>query len=125
MTDHTVRVRRRLAATAAGTLLALASLTAGASSASAASGPAPDFDDHPPCIADILAITCSVKGTASGGQIVSWEWVYPGAFSSTAEGKNVTLRFDNTGVFDVTLTVTDSQGDTGTITKPMFVEIDG
>jgi hypothetical protein len=123
MTDHTVR--RRLAAAAAGVLLALGSLTVGASSASAAGEPVPDFDDHPACIADIIAITCAAKGSSSGGQIVSWEWEYPGAFSNVAFGKNTTLRFDNTGVFDVTLTVTNSQGLIGSVTKPMFVEIDG
>jgi hypothetical protein len=125
MTHHMVRARRTLAAVAAAALMTVASLTAGASSASASGNPVPDFDDHPACIADILTITCSAKGSASGGQIVSWLWEYPGAFSNTAEGKNVALRFDGTGVFDVTLTVTNSQGAIGSVTKPMFVEVDG
>jgi PKD repeat protein len=118
--------RRRLSRFVATALLAVAGLTAGASSAIAGgSGPVPDFDDHPPCVADIIAITCSATGTASGGKIVSWVWEYPGAFSNQAEGKKTTLRFDATGVFDVTLTVTDSQGRTGSVTKPMVVEISG
>jgi hypothetical protein len=124
MPEHTRtgRARRRLAAVAAGAMLALTA----ASSAGASSSPVPDFNDHPNCIADILAISCFVTGTASGGgKIVSWEWEYPGAFSNQASGKSTTLRFESVGVFDVTLTVVNSQGETGSVTKPMVVEING
>lgn len=117
------RIRRRLLAITAGAALVLASLTAGASPASAGSGPVPDFDNEPPCVIDILAISCFVEGRAAGGgEIVSWEWEYPGAFGNHASGQSTTLRFETTGVFDVTLTVTDDRGETGSITKPTVVE---
>jgi PKD repeat protein len=127
MVDTTApaRGRRRRSILATAALAVLVALPAGAGPASASSGPVPDFDDTPTCIADILAISCSVKGTATGGKIVTWEWTYPGAFSNVAFGKQTVLRFNTTGVFDVTLTVTDQQDQTGSVTKPMFVEING
>ena len=118
--------RRRLAAVATATLLGLAAPLAGATSATASTGPVPDFDSRPLCVIDIIAISCFVQGTATGSSpIVSWEWEYPGVFSNQASGQSTLLRFEGTGVFDVTLTVTDSQNRTGSVTKPMVVEIGG
>lgn len=117
--------RPRLATVATATLLALATPATTASSASAQGAPVPDFDQTPQCVIDILAISCFAKGKATGGQIVSWEWEYPGAFSNTAEGQSPLLRFESTGVFDVTLTVTDAQDRTGSVTQPMVVEVSG
>lgn len=115
---------RRLATVATATLLALAGPVAAAPGASAQSAPVPDFDTTPTCVIDILAISCFAEGTATGGgRIVSWEWEYPGAFSNQAEGQNALLRFETTGVFDVTLTVTDDRDRTGSVTQPMVVEI--
>jgi hypothetical protein len=126
MADH-ARARRtlhRLMALAATTPLVMVALAAGAPSASADSGPVPDFGNRPLCVIDILAISCFAEGTATGGgEIVSWDWDYPGFLSNHASGQSPTLRFENTGAFDVTLTVTDDQGRTGTITEPMVVEI--
>lgn len=129
MADHTrpSRPRRRLvtAATAA-TLLALAAPVATASPASAQSAPVPDFDQTPLCVIDIIAISCFAEGSATGGgQIVSWDWEYPGVFGNQAEGQFPTLRFETTGRFEVTLTVTDDQNQTGSVTQPMVVEISG
>lgn len=115
---------RRLPAVATAVLLVLALLAAGATSASASSSPMPDFDERPFCLADIIAISCFLEGTATGGgEIVSWDWEYPGALSNQASGQFPTLRFETTGVYEVTLTVTDDQGGTGSITKPTVVEI--
>jgi PKD repeat protein len=81
---------------------------------------------HSDCVIDILAISCFAEGSATGGgQIVSWEWEYPGVFSNQADGQSPLLRFETTGVFDVTLTVTDDENRTGTVTQPMVVEISG
>jgi PKD domain-containing protein len=118
--------RHRVAAVVTASLLGLAAPAAGATSASASAAPVPDFDERPLCVIDILAISCFVQGTATGGgEIVSWEWEYPGAFGNTASGQSTTLRFDTTGVFNVTLTVTDDQDQTGSVTKRMVVEIGG
>lgn len=108
-----VRGRSGIRAVAAVALPVVAALPVGASPAVAAGELNPDFNDHPTCVADILAISCAVRGTGGGGKIVSWEWEYPGAFSSVASGKETVLRFDSTGVFDVTLTVTAQDGRTG------------
>lgn len=128
MTSHTRpgHTRHRLAAVAAAGLLMLGGTLAAAPGASAISGPVPDFNSKPLCVIDILAISCFAEGIATGGsQIVSWDWEYPGAFSNQASGQFTTLRFETTGVFEVTLTVTDNQDRTGSVTKPMVVEIGG
>lgn len=127
MADNTRsgHTRRRLAGVATASLLVMAAPLAGAPSATAQSGPVPDFDNRPLCVIDIIAISCFVEGTATGGPIVSWDWEYPGVFSNEASGQSTTLRFETTGVFDVTLTVTDSQNRTGSVTKPTVVEING
>lgn len=118
--------RRRLATIATATLLAVAAPAATASGASAQSAPVPDFDQTPLCVIDIIAISCFAEGSATGGgQIVSWEWEYPGVFSNQAEGQFPLLRFETTGRFDVTLTVTDDQNRTGSVTQPMVVQISG
>jgi PKD repeat protein len=115
---------RRLATVATATLLALAGPVATTTSASAQSTPVPDFDTTPTCVIDIIAISCFAEGSATGGgEIVSWVWEYPGIFSNVAEGQNPLLRFENTGTFEVTLTVTDDQDQTGSVTKKMVVEI--
>ena len=117
---------RRPATVATATLLALAGPLAAASGASAQSAPVPDFNQKPFCLIDIIAISCSAEGTVTGGgEIVSWEWEYPGAFSNEAEGQFPLLRFETTGRFEVTLTVTDDQDQTGSVTQPMIVEISG
>jgi PKD domain len=114
----------RLANVAIATMLGLAASAAAASGASASSAPVPDFDTTPSCLPDIIAISCDAMGSATGGgTIVSWKWEYPGAFGNTAEGQNPLLRFENTGKFRVTLTVTDDQDQTGTVTKTMVVDI--
>lgn len=119
-------LRRRLAATASATLLVMAAPLAGATAASAQSGPVPDFDNEPLCVIDIIAISCFMEATATGGgQIASWDWEYPGVFSNEATGQFPTLRFESTGVFTVTLTVTDGQDRTGSVTKRTVVEIGG
>lgn len=118
------RLRRRLWGTATVAALAAAMVTGGPASAS--DPPVPDFDDHPPCVADIIAISCSVTGSATGGgEIVSWEWRYPGVFGNRASGQTTLLRFASQGVYEVTLTVEDDRGGTGTITKPTTVAVGG
>jgi PKD repeat protein len=117
-------LRHRLAAVATATLLVLAAPLAGAPSASAQSGPVPNFNSKPLCVIDILAISCFMEGSATGGsRIVSWDWEYPGAFGNEASGQFPTLRFETTGTFEVTLTVTDSQNRTGSVTKQTVVAI--
>jgi PKD repeat protein len=126
MADHArlSRTRRRLATVATATALALAAPVTAASSANAQSGPVPDFNSKPPCVSDILAISCFVEGTATGGgQNVSWDWEYPGFLGDHASGQSTVLRFETSGTFTVTLTVTDDQDRTGSVTKPMVVNI--
>jgi len=64
--------------------------------------------------------TVYFDGTSSHvpeGTIVSYDWKF--SDGSTASGKNVSKVFDQKGVLTVTLTVTDSRGNTGEATKAL------
>lgn len=110
---------RRLAAGAAAAALATASLAAAVPSASASSTPTPDFDFNG-CVVDIIAYTCFFTGSATGGgEIVDWRWQFPGSWTPNGSGQSTSARYDNLGTDNVTLTVTDNAGRTGSITKPV------
>lgn len=57
---------------------------------------------------------CSFSGAMSTDNdgIVSYKWAF--GDGTKAEGQNVTHKFTRSGTFDVTLTVTDESGNTGT-----------
>jgi PKD repeat protein len=58
----------------------------------------------------------------SFGYPVSWNWHFQGGNPANSLVKNPTnIIYQNAGSFDVTLTVTDSDGNQETITKPDFI----
>lgn len=59
----------------------------------------------------------------STGNPTSWSWSFPGGTPSTSTAQNPTVYYNTNGVYDVTLTVTNSEGnDTKTITGYITVE---
>lgn len=61
----------------------------------------------------------------STGNIVSWEWEFPGGTPSTSTEQNPWVNYNQEGVFNVTLTVTDINGDTSTLTKVDMITVVG
>jgi hypothetical protein len=59
-------------------------------------------------------VSFSGTGTSSTGSISSYSWVFPGGTPSTSTSQNPVVTFPTTGVYTVSLTVTDNQG----ITSP-------
>jgi len=85
-----------------------------AKASTAAIGPKADFTYED---------TIQFSGTATdpdGDDIASWRWNFGDGNTSTAQ--NPTHRYPNGGTFDVTLTVTDEHGVTGSKTKTVEVE---
>ncbi len=67
--------------------------------------------------------TIQFYGTATdqdGDDIVSWHWDF--GDGTTADEQNPTHQYQDGGTFDVTLTVTDSRGLTGSVTKTITIE---
>jgi PKD repeat protein len=67
--------------------------------------------------------TIQFNGTATdadGDAITSWHWDFDDG--TTSDVRNPTHSFPNGGTFDVTLTVTDARGVTGSVTKTITVE---
>ena len=56
----------------------------------------------------------------STNQPASWSWSMPGATPSTSTERSPTVVYNNAGVFNVTLTVTNSNGSTS-LTKPGYI----
>lgn len=59
----------------------------------------------------------------STGNPVSWEWSLPGAETETSTEQNPTAVYPAAGTYDVTLTVTDAEGHTSTLTREGFVTV--
>ena len=58
----------------------------------------------------------------SFGDIVSWHWTFEGAGSSTQQNPT-NVSYDMVGDFAVTLTVTDSNGNTETLTRNNYIHV--
>lgn len=82
--------------------------------ATAAVGPLADFTYE-----DTIQFTGAATD-ADGDAISAWHWDFDDG--TTSDVQNPTHRFPNGGTFDVTLTVTDARGVTGSVTKTITVE---
>ena len=72
----------------------------------------------------IVGSTVTFDGSASldrDGSIASWEWDLDGDLALDATGTVTSFTYDTVGSYDVTLTVTDDQGLTGSQTQALQV----
>ncbi len=59
-----------------------------------------------------------------GANLVSWEWTFEGGEPDTSNVQNPSgITYNEIGDYDVTLTVTNSEGQTETITKHDFIHV--
>lgn len=87
------------------------------------------LDSIKPVVADFTssATALSVNGTVSFtdlsvGNPVSWAWTFQGGNPSTSTLQNpIGITYPSAGTFDVTLTVTDSAGNSSTETKTNLI----
>lgn len=61
----------------------------------------------------------------SSGDVTAWQWTLDGGTPATSSDPAPTVYYTRDGNYDVTLTVTDAQGKTSTVTKPGFVRVTG
>ena len=63
---------------------------------------------------------------ASYGDIVSWNWTFEGAVPSTSTAQNPSnIIYNTAGDYDVTLTITDVEGHSETLTKENYIHVSG
>ena len=55
--------------------------------------------------------------------VVEWEWTFEGGTPSSSTEQNPTVTYENGGVFDVTLTVTNVDGDDETLTETDLINV--
>ena len=67
--------------------------------------------------------TIRFNNETQGRRIVSWEWQFPGGTPSTSTERNPDVTYSNAGIFDVTLTVTTSEGESATLTQPELIQV--
>ena len=61
---------------------------------------------------------------ASYGTIASWSWTFEGATPSTSTAQNPTnITYSTAGDYDVTLTITDADGNSETLTKENYIHV--
>ena len=62
---------------------------------------------------------------AEVGSVSSWQWSFPGGSPSSYSGQTPpAISYANPGNYDVTLTVTNSNGDSNTVTKSDYILVD-
>jgi len=66
-------------------------------------------------------VTFNSTSTDPDGVITSWEWDFNGDGAIDATTESSTWTYDTAGTYNVTLTVTDDDGLTGTITKSITI----
>lgn len=58
-----------------------------------------------------------------GANLVSWNWTFEGGNPATSTEQNPLVTYEEEGTFDVTLTVSNADGDTETITKADYITV--
>ncbi len=81
--------------------------------------PAADFSYMPQMVSVGTTVTFTDQSTDSDGTIASREWLFPDGTTSTEI--NATYTFQQAGMFNVRLTVTDNRGGTSTASKTINV----
>ena len=60
----------------------------------------------------------------TGGQPTSWQWSFPGGVPETSTEQHPTVYYEQGGLYDVSLKVTDAEG-SNEVLKKAFVEVEG
>lgn len=86
--------------------------------------PTADFTYSPtgPAAGAPVSFNGNASSAIEGRTIVSWQWDFPGGSPSAANGATPTTQFGFAGTYNVTLTVTDSAGKIGRVTKSVAVQ---
>lgn len=88
----------------------------------AGEGILPDFTAS--TIAVSLGGTVNFTDQSWGANLVSWEWTFEGGTPSTSIAQNPTgIRYNEVGSYDVTLAVTNANGQTETVTKHNYISV--
>ena len=88
----------------------------------AGEGILPDFSAS--TVAVSLGGTVNFTDQTWGANLVSWEWTFEGGTPSTSIAQNPAgIRYDEIGDYDVTLSVTNSNGQTETVTKHNYISV--
>ena len=61
----------------------------------------------------------------SAGNVTAWQWTFAGGTPETSTDPCPTVYYKRDGTYDVSLTVTDAQGNTSTVTRNSFVTVTG
>ena len=72
-----------------------------------------------------VALGGSVSFTdGSFGDVVSWEWTFEGGTPSTSTQQNPNgIVYNEAGDFDVSLTITDAEGNSETLTRSNYIQV--
>ncbi len=82
-------------------------------------------------IPDFVATTTNVALGSSvtftdntwGLNLVSWQWTFEGGTPATSNEQNPTVTYNETGDYNVTLTVTNADGQSETLTKEGYIHV--
>ena len=88
----------------------------------AGEGLIPDFNANMTDVA--LGGSVNFSDNTWGANLVSWEWTFEGGQPATSNVQNPSdITYNEIGNYDVTLTVTNAEGQTETITKHNFIHV--
>lgn len=59
------------------------------------------------------------------GEAASWQWSFPGATPESSTEQSPTVYYTDDGTYDVSLTVTNAEGESSSVTKTAFVNVTG
>jgi len=86
--------------------------------------PTADFSSSPtsPFAGANVTFSGGSSSAVAGRTIVSWQWDFPGGTPTSGSGTTTTIKYASPGAYNVTLTVTDSAGKVGRVTKTVTVQ---
>ena len=67
-------------------------------------------------------VTFTDNSSDTDGTVVAWSWTFQDGNPATSTAQNPTVQFTSSGIKDVTLTVTDDDGATGSVTYQITVQ---
>ena len=84
--------------------------------------PIANFTANTTSITEGDQVTFTDQSSDGGNAITSWSWSFPGGTPSSSTAQNPTVTYNTAGTYDVTLTVTNSQGN-DTETKTGYIVV--